>query len=254
MADLEPQNSFAALMEDARTLHGRGSFEAAQAKWQAAEVFAPNPLEEGRAVRGDAASASRLGDHRYAISRDEQALRLQERAIREHPEGTSWWEGSREKAQTLGELGRVMLVEVVEKEHNRVFPPHTARGEAISALIRFNLAGSEIRHAEKLANDGEPDQYRINLASRGAVAHGLYGDRERARKEAWAAFRLGWISESPKLPTAAKDMSRTDRLLSRARGVMRGAGSVAVSHLATPHETVRRRAALKIARSRYFGL
>lgn len=255
MAEIEPQNSFVALMEDGQALHARGSFEAAQAKWRAAEVFAPNPLEEGRAVRGDAASASRLGEHDYAIQRGEQALGLQMHAIREHPDGTAWWEGSREKAQTLAELGRVMLVEVIEKEQSRVLPPHTAHSEAISGVIRFNLAESEIRHAEKLADDGEVDQYRINMASRIAMAHGLYGgDRKLARKEAWTALRLGWRSESPNLPTAAKNMSRTDRLLSRVRGVVRGAGSVAVSHLATPHKSSRRRAALKVASSRYFGL
>lgn len=254
MADLQPQNSFVSLMEDGRILHGRGSFEAAQGKWQAAEVFAPDALGEACAIRGDAASASRLGKHDYAIQRDKEALGLHERAIRDHPDGHSWHEGIREKAQTLGELGRVMLVEVVEDEDALRLSPHEAREKAVPALVRFNLAASEIQHAKKIADDGMPDQYEINMASRGAVAHGLYGDKGRSKKEAWEALRLGWKSESPKLPTAAKDISTPNRLLSRLRGIMRGAGAVAVSHLATPHKTMRRRAALSIASSRYFGL
>src|SRR6476659_3482227 len=86
-------------------LHGRGDFLEARDHWQNAEVHAPDPVSEGRAIRGDAASAAKLGYLAEAVDRAQHALILHDDVAAKDPIP----ENRREEAQTRGVLTRFML-------------------------------------------------------------------------------------------------------------------------------------------------
>ena len=243
-------DSFNTLIRSAQDLHGRGQFAQAQEKWLAASDILPDSLSKARALRGYAASIARLGNRELAIAQIRTAKAQNDQALAIAPESSEFIY-RRERAQSALVLGSLVVGEIVDLERRKIAKPHDARRAAATGLADLDSALADIEQVE--AQTGGVDQYRINILSRLAVAQALYGDRNAARAAAKEAARLGWQSESKRLPTSAK-ISTANALRAKARAVPRGYAARLVARLATPGKSVRRAAALAIANNKFIGL
>lgn len=115
-------------------------------------------------------------------------------------------------------------------------------------IVDYWLAWADLIDYETEHLDGRPDQNRINMAHRRALAEGLYGSRVRGMSLAAGAIALGLVSESPRLPTSLGHLSRLERAKVVRRHVSAGVGAAAVAAISTRRPTRRRQAALRVAR------
>lgn len=249
----EPETiPFDDLMTQAQDLHGQGAFSEAQVTWQQAVGTAPNSLEKARAIRGDAASAHQLGDTAYALNRATAAHLIHDQTVTSttqynSPERTK---ALRERAQSASLLGRVVVSSIAKRELSDVISTGNARDHAKKrGLDLFDDALRDIDAVE--STTGIPDQYRINALSHAAIAHSLYGNKQAASAAIVEARKIAWSSESG---FTAANISASHRARAVARALVRAYSATAVRVLATPHESLRRTAALKIATHRKFGL
>lgn len=254
---------FATIARSAQNLHASGDFVGAQEAWQQAEAIAPDELERGRMIRGDAQSAAKMPDecgdgyqHVYAASRALEALRIHSSLIPHDHLGrrqtAEIMPALREQAQSALVLGcmtlrTVVLGEIDPKPENL----YTNKVNAEQALSDLSAGARSLKRIENY--HGKPDQYSVNAASRLAIANTLYGDKKTGWRQARRAVALGLQSESPRMITnAAGDMSSANRLKARGRATLRGFGAIAVTVLASTKRT--RKYALGIAADNRFGL
>lgn len=245
------QPSFDDLMTQAQDLHGQGQFTDAQHVWQQAVGMAPDVIEKARAIRGDAASAHQLANTAYALNRATAAHLIHDQAVSSttqynSPERTR---ALRERAQSASLLGRIVVSSLATRERSDIISTNNARHQSKRGLGLFDEALRDITVVEK--STGASDQYRINALSHAAIAHSLYGNEQTASSAAAEARKLAWTSESG--PTAA-NISASHRARAVVRAVVRAYTASAVHLLTTPHESMRRSLALKIATHRKLGL
>ncbi len=247
---LEELHRFKHLMDEAQQLHGQGKFaEARQQYLKAAEVL-PDPLEKGRAIRGAASGAERTGDRGTAIHEARQALDMHDQTVLSYPEYII--QARRERAASRGVLGKMIIAAVMYQERFSELTPTEARISARDGLAHLDGALEDIIAVEA-ATGIVPDQYRINLMSRLAVAHSLYGDELKGRNYARQARSLGRQSEDKSNPTSV-DFSSSYRVMARARSTARGYTAVAASRLASHGPGLRRQAVLLLAGNKHLGL
>lgn len=247
---LEHLRGFKDGMDEAQQLHGQGRFAEARQKYLEVAGMLPDPLESGRALRGAAAGAGRMGDTVVAMGEAQKAVDIHDEAVRSFPEEAQV-SARRERAASRGVLGQIAIAALVQHERFDKLTLLKAQAAAQNGVTHLDQAYEDILTVE--AASGTPDQYKINIMSRLALAHSLYGDRAKGRNYARQALALGRRSEAKNNPTSA-DLPRGYRLRAMARGVPRGLSAVAVSHLATRKPGVRRRAALALAANRRTGI
>jgi hypothetical protein len=109
------------------------------------------------------------------------------------------------------------------------------------------MSWNKLDQIELASGSDKPDMYRVNAASRVAIAEILYGDKQEGLSIAKQALKLAWLAESPKLPTSA-DISLLGRGLAVGRAVTRGVAANVAGALAMPESGKRRRAVLFVAR------
>lgn len=110
-----------------------------------------------------------------------------------------------------------------------------------AAVIGYDGVWNQFLGYEAGYLDGLPDQNRINMAARRAIAHALHGSRRTGWRLAREAYHLGALSESRDLPTSLGNLSDAERALSAARAKKKAVGAMAVSLC------FHRRTALRIA-------
>jgi hypothetical protein len=176
-------------------LHGLGDFTEARDHWKNAEAHAPDPVSEGRAIRGDAASAAKLGYLAEAVERAQSALVLHGQAAAENPAHR------REEAQTQGVLTRFMFRSIGLEEYNGLIPTDEAKHQAASPLRGMRKAMYTLREVSKEA--GRNDQHLLNLVPHMITGEALYGDHSRARRLLPHVGRAITLTEIPALPTSA---------------------------------------------------
>jgi 8-oxo-dGTP pyrophosphatase MutT (NUDIX family) len=242
---------FKHLMDDAQQLHGQGKFAEARERYLEAANVLPDPLERGRAIRGAASGAERMGDRATAISEAKRALEIHDRAVRSFPKEAEM-QATRERAASRGVLGKIAVSAVVRQERLGELAPAEARAAAQKGLACLDGALEDILTVEAVRGV-EPDQYKINIMGRLALAHTLYGDRSKGKDYARQARLLGDHSED-KANLTSVDFSLGYRLRARARSMPRGYAAVAASRLVTQNASLRRSVTLTLAEDRRLGL
>ncbi len=248
---------FSDTMRWAQAAHGRGEFEEARRLYRGASGMLLDPSETGRALRGEASSIHRLGNSSEAQEKAQEALSMHTTVLEDSSSNQERVKALRERGQSLTVLGQIAMSGIVKAERNGDLTTFQARSAAQQPLNCFEEALAEIRTAGIIAAglSGEKpvtDQYTINLLSRLAMSHSLYGDPWRARNDSHEAVRLGWQSESKHLPTRA-NISSAYALRARGKAVLRGLSAVAVNKLATPWPSLGRKAAIALASTKRFG-
>jgi hypothetical protein len=239
-------------MRAAQELHGQGKFADAQRSWQHAADILPEPdiRERARAIRGDAASAAKLKDYGYAERRARAAYAMH-RTVLEAATGDDRLPALREFVASGGLLGRLVIGGLIRQERHEHLPPKNARSQAVGPLLLLEGAWDGIIEAEALTQAA--DQHKINLVSGLTIAHGLYGDRLRAEALLKEAHQLARQSEADGLATAA-NISADYRRRAQQRALVRARAAGLAVRLATPGQSLRRRAALRVAGNPYLGL
>jgi|GEM_PF-3049845 len=236
MANTELFNS---AMLAGQELHGQGDFTEARDHWQIAENHAPDAVSAGRAIRGDAASAAKLGYLGVAVERAQTALVLHGDAAAENPVYR------REEAQTRGVLARLMFKSIGTEEYHELMPTAEARKGAVLPLVSMRRAvevlGGISREAERT------DQHLLNLLPHMATGEALYGDQDRARHLLGYLPMAVKLTESPDLPTSAH-ISERHRRTSQLRMAAYAGGAALVTTLAAAPKG--RHMALGVARGR----
>lgn len=123
--------------------------------------------------------------------------------------------------------------------------PIVDQGEEI--VVGYDTAWMRFLEYEANILNKQPDQNRINMAGRYAVALGLYHSSRAGLRQSVVAAGLGMRSESPRLPTSLGNLTRRERMKTKAKDVVGAVGAAAVALLATSNPTRRRTAALKTA-------
>jgi ADP-ribose pyrophosphatase len=248
-------DSFNSIMKQAQILHGKGDFAQAKPLWSAAQGILPDPLENGRALRGEAASLARLQLHTQAAVKAREALALHDDAVASHGAGDGTIEAHlsalRYRAESRAVLGRILLSPIVNAERTTTMTPGEARQEAEESLAYLNDALQDIVRVEAATH--RTDQHKINMLSRLAIAHALYGEKQQAKQLSWQAMKAAWFAEAPGNSTSAH-ISLSHTLRAKGRAIPRAyAGAVGV-RLATSHPSRRRQMALGIAADGRVGL
>lgn len=231
-------------MRQAQDLHNKGGFAKAEELWSAAAEIAPDPIERGRAIRGNAASLHQLGRDALAMVRAEQAHGIHEACVEasSQPANPNHIRSLRELAQSESVLGRFVVREVAVQELTGILTVGEARANAERGLILLDSALFDITKVEKITQ--QPDQYRINATGHAAMAHALYGEPDAAAVLAREARHIAWRSESG--PTSA-NISTKHQLRAKTHAVVRAYTATADHLLATPVPSARRTGALKLA-------
>jgi len=248
---LEGLHRFTRTMDAAQQAHGQGRFARARQLYLAAADILPDPLEKGRATRGAAEGAWRIGAMDAAITDAHEALSGHDEAVRIFPEAAKT-QARRERAASGGVLGRIVVAAAVRWERSGDLTPMQARAIAQEGVGYLDAALDDILAVEA-ATGVAPDQYKINIMSRLAVAHALYGDQVVGRRHAQQAQTIGARSEAASNPTSANLPARY-RVRARARSIPRAYAALAASHLATRSASLRRNVALAIAGNSRIGL
>jgi hypothetical protein len=110
-----------------------------------------------------------------------------------------------------------------------------------AAVVGYDGVWNQFLAYEAGYLDGQPDQNRINMAARRAIANALHGSRRTGWRLAREAYDLGALSESRDLPTSLGNLSDTERARSVSRAKKKAIGAMAVSLC------LHRRTALRIA-------
>jgi hypothetical protein len=230
-------------MRSAQDLHGQGNFVDARETWQQAEALAPDELCQGRAIRGDAASAGKLYLFDEAVERAQLALRIHSQLRAEDPSSPIYL---REEVQSQGVTSRQILRTIAIEEKYGKVPFERAMEEAFLPLTGITRAYDRIRSIGKEA--GCIDQYEINIVPHVAMGHGLYGEADVARALATEARRVAKFTEAVGSPTSAS-ISPAYRGRSMARAVLHAtAASTVATFGASP---ANRKFALAVALSRF---
>lgn len=232
-------------MRHAQELFGQGKFIESQKLYNGARTLAPDGFEEARALRGEAACADKCQSPNEAFELAKKAYDKYSQLLEEPTSKFTEIAVRREVAQSATLLGTIALREVIDGEYHKF--DSKARYQA-DALHYLGEAHRQLRINERLRinegqNQGELDQYTINLMARLSIANSLFGNRKIGRIQAWRALAISRMSESPKL-SAAANISRWGRGLAKGRAVIRGAGAVTVSQAVR----VNRRLALNVSR------
>ncbi|HUC89576.1 MAG TPA: hypothetical protein VMR45_02140 [Patescibacteria group bacterium] len=226
--------SFTDVMANAEDCHARGSYAQAAELFQqgydtAANATPPDLLNAGRAARGVAASGLRDGQP-DAESWLDTAASLQASALKSAIEGgeeTQIYSARRELVQTDVVIGQMLLGRCISMGSRGEMPEPELKERTLK-----HLRGAWSNLGE-LDTSEQPDQYRINAASRFAVAETLLGDVEQGRRIARQAWRLAWRSESPELPTAA-NRGKMHRYMAVGRAVVRAGAANVTARLVRP--------------------
>ncbi|HLZ14484.1 MAG TPA: hypothetical protein VKQ34_00655, partial [Candidatus Saccharimonadales bacterium] len=192
---VEHLHEFGTRMRETQDLHTRGEYQRAMLLWRKAIDMMPDPLEKGRAMRGYAASAARLGNYWAAGKWAASAFELHGQAANTVP-AEFQLQALRQRGASAGMLGRLIVGSALRRERAGRLSPRGAREEAREGLSYFDAALEDILSVE-IATGGDlnaqPDQERINLVSRMAIAYALVSDRpERATTYSRAAADFGW--------------------------------------------------------------
>lgn len=241
LADLD---SFHDTISNAQLLHGMGKFVSACKQWQNAADMTVDPLEKGRALRGDAASAARLGYKQRAAKVAKKAYDIHDQAVHEASDEQAELPAKRERAQSANVLGTLLVGATARLELSWYFSRQDARENAQDGLKMLNSAIEDVLAVESVT--GQTDQYKINLMSRLAIAHSLYGDTDLAKDYTKQARALAWQSESKQLPTRA-NLTAANAWRARARAVPQSIAATAVHQLTTAQGYRRRTTALRLA-------
>lgn len=238
-------DDFEQKMDKAQDLHGKGKYADAQPLWHAASNMLVDPLEKGRALRGEAASLARRGN-------DEDALQKAQEALTWHTDAEDIFPGASEKmqrhlAESHAVVGRIILAPIIQAENAVMLDVSLAKQGAILALGHLEHAYAIISELE--VSTGELDQHKINMLSRLAIGLALYGDRASGKEYAWDALKLAWKSESSKNSTSA-NISPGYARRAKLRAFSRAGAALAVTCLATSNSSISRGIALSIASSK----
>ncbi len=239
---------FRRLADEAQLRYGAGHPD--PVAWLAAEQAAPGILEEAQAARGRAASLYRGGEVDEAIVLARGVLTMNEAVLKGAPDHIK---PIRELAQTQSVLGRMIVREAALGEQ-KDWRPMNAAATAATALEGLQLlvdAKNRLHIVESAI--GRWDQYGNNIFPHLAIATALYGRRYAAPEYVAEALKRAPRSESPAMHGAA-NLSSGLWVLAAGRGVARAFAADAVAHVVRPTPGKHRRAPLKIATNRHFGL
>lgn len=253
----ERLDAFKGLMDEAQDLHGAGEFARAEEKYNEAKNLLPDPLERGRAMRGAVASASRQPEPQDAparrahlsslTGRAQAALDEQEKVFGYTPRGI--YHVERDIAQSKTVRGSTGAHEAVIHELDGLSDRGRAQMLGRTSLGWLRQAYNNLAYCENQPDNPNrsPDQHRINLISRLAVAEALYGDKREARKFAQEARRAAPLSERPDNPTSA-DLSPAAQKRAQRRARARAYVASLVAWMpGVNKDTVTRKLALKLA-------
>jgi hypothetical protein len=232
------QMLFNGRMQEGQLAHGRGDYDDARLTWRKAEELAPDALSRGRAIRGDASSAGRLGaddaipraQHAYDIHRQETEL----------PEtASSAW---RERAESARVYGRMLLRTAINQERRS--------GNTTLLGIAGGILEDAATSMRQVTTSEQPDQHDINLSPYLVISRALRGRKAAATDEYKRMRGVMRLSESPDLPTGARLSSAYTRK-ARLQSMGRMKVARAVTALATPRSSLRRSLALRLANNRF---
>jgi hypothetical protein len=233
------QTLFDSRMQEGQLAHGSGNYDDARLTWQEAEELAPDALSKGRAIRGDASSAGRLGAD-DAIPRAEQAygIHRQETEPPETASNQAW----RERAESARVYGRMLLRGAIDQER---------RGSSTTLLgIAGDVLDDAAASMRRVTASEQPDQHDINLSPYLVISRALQGRKTAATDEYKRMRGAMRLSESPDLPTGARlSPAYTRKARLQSMGRMKVARTVTA--LATPRSSLRRSLALRLANNRF---
>jgi hypothetical protein len=212
--------------------------EALAVRLAAYHAAADGSIERGRAARDISASYDRLHMPSSAIEYAEDAYDIHHALV---------WKGlreaRRERAASAMQVGGMALRAAISLERQNLTGPDLQ--DAIwKARDMLQKADKDIKHEERK----KPDQYRVNLTGRRALAEGLYGRMTRGLKLGMQATALASVSESPRfIANTTPDLSTRDKLKVRARAALRGIVAVGVTAMRVVPGTRVRKLALTLA-------
>jgi len=174
-AVFEALQTFGAKMEAAQIARRELRHEDALRLQREASELVPESVEQGIALRGQAASYERLGEYDAAIATAQSAVAVHDKFLELVPaEATDHVAVvRRELGVSKGMLGRVIIGSLVHMERNGAIEPADARREVMAAVGHLTDAVEDIAASERTL--GMVDQDKIHLLSRLALAHALYG-------------------------------------------------------------------------------
>lgn len=228
-------------MRRAQELFGQGKFEQSRNLYKSAQSLAPDDFEATRALRGEAACLDKGGSSEVSFDLAQKVYNKYSELLHTATTEEAEFAARRERAESATFAGKIALREAIDGEINH-FPSKVHY--QIEALSYLNKAYEELKLVE--ARSGQIDQYTINLMARLSIANSLFGDKKEASRQALQALKIGFMSESPQLATAA-EISPSYRGLAKLRAVIRGAGSVIVNQAVKANYKL----GLKISKNKY---
>lgn len=249
----ERLEKFDSTMKKAQEHHNNGRFAEAQDTYRQAIDILPDPLARGRAMRGAVASASRQPEPQDRSKRAMQLANLSrsaQGALDEQQCVLAYTPDNiphvvRDIAQSKTVRGSIDAHRAVTHEEDGSVSIETAKNLGKASLGWFREAYQDLLQTE--GSSEYPDQHRINLVSRLALAEALYGDKHEARKVAKTARKLAPMSERPDNPTSAQ-LSAKDQKKAQQRAKARAAAASLIAWMpGIGKNTPTRKVALKLA-------
>ena len=243
---------FETMMSAAQLLHSQHHYFHAAEQFRAARVYAPDAIETGRALRGEAVSSYRYGEVTDSTIRLLGAKHMATEAAQIHdkavlttapavgavasPDHVRALRGAQESHRVLG---RMFLKSAIR--HERII--------GIAPVLEYSRAQRRFAQALGYAatvsevTGNQLDQHDINLFADAAFGQMFGTDRSEARRFAGLARHVAWKSESPNIANSA-NLGFKHRVGAVAKAVYRAYAATAAERLVSMR---RRRAALWVA-------